>query len=55
MYYTNPYEMEAYANERNYEYAQNYKPGNINRYKIKNAVKIYKQNPKQWMAFIKSL
>lgn len=54
-YFTNPYEMEAYANERNY--IQNYDPKNIERYKIKHVKKKYKSysDVRDWFNYIRTL
>lgn len=38
MYYTNPYEMEAYANESDMNYTKSYDPKSISKYKVKNIV-----------------
>lgn len=52
-YYTNPYEMEAYANQDN----PNYKvtKGSYKRYRIKNRRKTYKKYKDNWIAYVKQL
>lgn len=54
MYYTNPYEMEAYANESNMNYVKSYNPKDINRYKVKNIVYIFKSQSdiQNWINYI---
>lgn len=52
-YYTNPYEMEAYANSQNSNYIvikDSYK-----RYKIKNRRTTYKKYKNNWIAYVKQL
>ena len=63
-YYTNPFEMEAYANEDNFEYPEgmiiyedNYSSGSFGKYIIKNGRKeLYKEIGKEnWKEYIKTL
>lgn len=65
-YYTNPFEMEAYANEENLEYPEgmilyedNYSTGEFGKYIIKNGrKKLYKQaggTVEKWKKYIKTL
>lgn len=56
-YYTNPYEMEAYANEDRPTYIENYNPENIKKYNIKHRSKTYSKygNPATWKSYLKTL
>lgn len=65
-YYTNPFEMQAYANEDNLEYPEgmiiyvdNYSDGEFNKYIIKNNRKtVYKNagsTSRDWKKYIKTL
>lgn len=63
-YYTNPFEMEAYANEDNFDYPEgmilyedNYSSGSFGKYIIKNRRKeLYKEVGKEnWKEYIKTL
>lgn len=56
-YYTNPFEVEAYANENNEDYWQNYNPENISRYYLNNRREIYSQQNSfgKWLQYIRSL
>ena len=63
-YYTNPFEMEAYANEDNFEYPEgmiiyedNYSSGSFGKYIIKNGRKeLYKEVSKEnWKEYIKNI
>lgn len=52
-YYTNPFEMEAYANENNPDYIVS--KYSYKKYIIKNKKQIYKEHKKDWKQFIKAL
>lgn len=55
-YYTNCYEMEAYANAENLDYLNTRKSEDLNKYKIKNRKKTYKKYGYYgFMDYIKSL
>ena len=56
-YYTIPYEVEAYANEDQPEYAKNYDGSNLERYTFTNRKKLYKKNGSGsiWKQYVKSL
>ena len=41
-YYTIPYEVEAYANEENFDYCKNYDGSNLPKYTLKDRKKLYK-------------
>ena len=56
-YYTIPYEMEAYANEENSNYINNYDGSHLIRYKIKDRKKTYKSKggtSLSWKKYLKS-
>lgn len=56
-YYTIPFEVEAYANEENFDYPKNYDGSNLAKYTFKNRKKLYKKygNSREWKAYIKTL
>lgn len=57
-YYVSKYESEAYANEDDSNYCNGYDGGNLRKYTIKNAKKLYKQlggTSAAWKNYIKSL
>lgn len=54
-YYTNPYEMEAYANERVMGYCSFYKPLNMKRYFVNNRRKVFEENRGSWRRFLYDL
>lgn len=57
-YYINKYECEAYANEENFTYCQDYDTRCISKYRIKHAKKLYRQlgsTPAAWKAYVKTL
>ena len=58
-YYTNRYEVEAYAQQHNPEYWNNYTRTNLrSKYTIKNGKKKYKElgrNPSLWKEYVKTL
>lgn len=56
-YYTIPFEMEAYANEDNPDYAKEYTGESLHCYKIKNRKKTYKQHSgkQRWKEFLKTI
>lgn len=59
-YYTNRYEVEAYAQERNADYWVNYSRTNLcGKYTIQNGKKMYKQiagsNPSKWKDYVKTI
>lgn len=57
-YYTIPYEMEAYSNEDNPEYAKSYNGTNLSKYKIKNRKSTYKSKggtSRDWKVFLKTM
>lgn len=56
-YYTIPYEMEAYANEDNPQYAENYTGEYLDRYRINNRKREYKKKggSKLWKLYLKSI
>lgn len=57
-YYTTKYESEAYANEEDFEYCNNYDGSNLSKYIFKNRKKLYKQiggTSKDWKKYVKSL
>lgn len=56
-YYTNPFEMEAYANENNEAYWQEYDPQNISRYYIGNRRETYTRQESfgKWLQYIRKL
>lgn len=56
-YYTIPYEMEAYANEDDFTYVDNYNPENLKRYIISNRKSTYREKMKknEWKSYIKTL
>lgn len=53
-YYTVPYEMEAYANEDNFDYTHEYDGKNLVRYIIANRKKTFWDNP-NWKQYLKTL
>lgn len=55
-YYTIPFEMEAYANEDNQQYLDNYDCNKISCYKIKDRIKEYKKfnSSYNWKQYIKT-
>lgn len=57
-YYTICYEMEAYANENNSEYAGSYDDDNINKYRLMHKKETYKEQGetlRQWIEYIRTL
>lgn len=55
-YYTIPYEMEAYANQNNFEYLKTRTADSINKYKIKNRKQTYrKYGRRNFLEYIKTL
>ena len=54
-YYTIPYEMEAYANDDNFDYLKTRKPEDLDKYKIKDRKKTYKANKKNWRQYLKTI
>lgn len=56
-YYTNPYEMEAYANEDRPGYIVDYNPDNIRNYYISRRPETYSKygNPATWKSYLKTL
>ena len=54
-YYTNPYEIEAYANEHNPDYPMIYDPKTLNRYRIKHRSHTYKAHQNDWHRYILEL
>lgn len=54
-YYTNPYEIEAYANEHNPDYSMIYDPKTLNRYRIKHRSHTYKAHQNDWHRYILEL
>lgn len=54
-YYTIPYEMEAYANEDNFEYLTTRTKDSVNKYNINNRKKTYKAHRYDWKEYIKTL
>lgn len=47
-YYTIDYEMEAYANETNLEYTNNYDGSNLSKYRLKKRKKTYHAHAENW-------
>lgn len=58
-YYTIPFEVEAFANEKNAEYPQNYTPDNLKtKYTLRHRKMLYKRNgesPYLWRMFVREL
>ena len=57
-YHCSKYESEAYANEGDMNYCDNYDVSNLSKYVIKNAKELYKQlgcTPTAWKEYIKKL
>ena len=54
-YYTNPYEMEAYANQHNINYLKQVNKDSYKKYIIKDRVKTYKQHKYNWINYLKSI
>lgn len=57
-YYTIPYEMEAYANQHNKEYIDNYHGQFLHCYVIKDRKKTYKLKggtPRTWKVYLKTI
>ena len=54
-YYTIPYEMEAYANESNFNYLETRTKDSVNKYDIKDRKKTYKAHRNDWKQYIKTL
>lgn len=54
-YYTIPYEMEAYANEKDLTYTDNYDGSNLYKYDIKKRKSTYKEHRSDWKEYIKTL
>lgn len=56
-YYTIPFEMEAYANENNMGYCDNYNPDNITKYYINKRRKTFNMygSFNKWFEYIKTL
>ena len=57
-YYTNPFEMEAYANQHNKEYIDNYHGQFLHCYVIKDRKKTYKLKggtPRTWKVYLKTI
>lgn len=49
------YEMEAYANDDNFDYLKTRKPEDLDKYKIKDRKKTYKANKKNWRQYLKTI
>ena len=59
-YYTNRYEVEAFAQEQNADYWKNYNRSNLRgKYTLKNGKKLYKEiagrSSSKWKAYVKTL
>ena len=55
-YLTNPYEIEAYANQENLEYWKNYDGTKLKKYVLKDRKKLFRKIGKaNWMKYIKNL
>lgn len=56
-YYTIPFEMEAYANEENYNYPLDYDGKYLHCYNIKDRKKTYRKygNPYLWKLYVKTI
>lgn len=54
-YKTIPYEIQAYANEDNPDYINNFPADDLSRYTLKNRKKVYREHRDEWRKFIKSL
>ena len=54
-YKTLNFEIEAYANEDNPDYIDNYDGSNLLKYTIKNRKKVYIEHSYEWKKFIKTL
>lgn len=55
-YYTIPFEVEAYANQDNFEYWKNYDGNNLKKYTLKNRKKLYREIGREnWLNYIKGL
>ena len=57
-YYTIPFEVEAYANEGDFDYPKNYDGSNLAKYTLKNRKKLYKEvggTSSKWKAFVKTI
>ena len=57
-YMTSKYESEAYANEEDFEYCNNYDGSNLLKYTLKDRKKLYKQlggTSKAWKQYVKTL
>lgn len=55
-YYTNRYEVEAYAQERNLSYWQNYTRENLRgKYTLRNGKKLYREHRDYWKDYVKTL
>ena len=57
-YFTIPYEVEAKANNTNFDYPKNYDGSNLAKYTLKNRKKLYKKvggTKKDWIAYIRTL
>lgn len=54
-YKTIPYEIQAYANEDNPDYINNFPADDLSRYTLKNRKKVYREHRDEWKKFIKSL
>lgn len=58
VYYTNPYESEAYANEENLDYCKNYDGSNLPKYRFKNRISLYFSvggTGSSWKKYVKTL
>ena len=57
-YMTSKYESEAYANEEDFEYCNNYDGSNLLKYTLKDRKKLYKElggTSKAWKQYVKTL
>lgn len=54
-YYTNPYEMEAYGNDEDYDYPKNYDGSFLHCYKLKKRKKTYKEHEDNWDEYCQSI
>lgn len=57
-YYTSKYESEAYANEEDLEYWENYEADGLKKYTFEGRKKLYKEvggTPRAWKEFVKKL
>ena len=54
-YYTNPFEMEAYANEHILDYCERYDASRLKKYRLRNRVEVFARRHDEWRRVLEEL